>query len=198
MVPFHESDLASERWAKSEWEHIELWEKIEARLKRRRRYWIAGAIAVFLLLSAVPVWMDRKPKWGALRAARELGLVLSQLKTRAATEGGAFRARLSNTGERVILEKAASCDAAHFEALEQPALPALEGYVFIDAALAQRMELTGLRTEFCFDVQRGASDATDERSRGVGLIATPDVEAERWDRIAVLFWQHASGELTFE
>ena len=34
MVPIYESDVAEERWSKSEWNHYELWEKVEQRVRR--------------------------------------------------------------------------------------------------------------------------------------------------------------------
>lgn len=198
MVPFHESDVGTERWAKAEWEHVELWEKIEARLKRRRRAWIAGALVIFFILSAVPVWMDRQPKWQALKISTRLGLLLSQLKTQVAIDSGAVRVRLANEGNRVTVEKGESCAASSFSPIPAPFELSLDGFTFASADLAQKLDLPGLRTTFCFDAVQGVSDSADDNSRGVGILPSADLETGRTDRMAVLFWRGASGEFSFE
>src|SRR5262245_34313847 len=98
MVPIHDTDVASERWSKAEWEHYELWEKIEQRYRRRRRLWILGTVAVFVALSSIPVIMDRWPHWASVTASRKLASEINALKRDASIEHQAFRLRFEGKG----------------------------------------------------------------------------------------------------
>jgi hypothetical protein len=87
MVPIHDTDLAQERWSQTEWEHYELWEKLEAKFRRRKAVWIGAAVLLFFVLSSVPILIEHWPKWIALGANRKLSEEINRLKAIAGQPG---------------------------------------------------------------------------------------------------------------
>ena len=68
MVPIHDTDLAQERWSQTEWEHYELWEKLEVKLSDVARPSGSAPLPflLFFILSSVPILIEHWPKWIAL------------------------------------------------------------------------------------------------------------------------------------
>src|SRR5437868_6887859 len=110
MVPVHDTDIAAERWSKAEWQHYELWEKIEIRLRRRKWLWITATVSVFMGLSSIPIVLDRSPKWLTLRLSRKLAQEINWMKREAGIEQRAFRLRfVSGTTLSYVVETSAHC-----------------------------------------------------------------------------------------
>lgn len=201
MCPIHETDNAEERWSRAEWEHYELWERIEARARRVRRAWIATAVLAFLVLSAVPVVMDRQIQWKALRAARELGDRLNALKREAGERQQAFRIRPHPSRALVLLlEWGPACESPLFlkngdiELIVGDA--AREGLSWVSATRGRELGIPGLLDEFCFDPMRGSRETPGGGDLAAFMI-TPVSELTP-ERHASVLLQGPSAEISFE
>lgn len=207
MVPIHDTDLAAERWSRSEWDHVELWEKVEVRLRRRRWLWIIGTAAVFLSLSSVPIVLDRLPRWKALAASRRLAEQLDSIKKEAGFAKHPFRIRFIQPGTlRFSVEQVEQCSLAPGAEgvrliregdLERGGSGAL---TWIDPSRGERMGIPGLSEEFCYDPYKGSSarEAGGELLAGFGLLPVKDLTEERLDRAAILLLRGPSAEVSFE
>lgn len=205
MVPIHDSDIAEERWAQAEWQHYELWEKIEVKLRRRRNLWIAGAVSVFLLLSSVPIIMDHWPKWMSLKAARKLGDVINEVKNRSGIENQAYRLEFS--ADRRLsysIFKVPNC-AAPISAgtVEQTgtllSTTRLDLFTLISASGGKELGIPGLTESFCYDPLTGSSSTSQAESiSGFAIIPVKDLADHRQDRISLLIFKGPSAEVSFE
>lgn len=196
------------------WGEYELWEKIEFRERRRKRWIIAGAVVVFLVLSAVPVFMDRQPRWRTYRVARGMIQIFSALKTRAAAEGVAYR--VSVTPDLVLrLERAPDAalhcsdaeshrwvpvdttnDVAQREWVESARADGI-ALLPVETARAQGMDRTTNR--FCYDpsiLPQGPEPIV--QGDGMGLLPQEDLEAGRLDRAVVVTWHDAAAEFSLD
>ena len=201
MAPIHDTDIASDRWAKAEWEHYELWEKVELKLRRRRWLWIATTVLIFISLSSVPIVLDRSPRWAALGATRKLAEVIDNLKRDSALRHEAFRIRFAGRGRlEYRVEAVANCGST------QPGRPVREGALTSGGALAllsatdgAELGIPGLLETFCYDALGGSElDARGEPLAGFGIVSTADLAEKRIDRVAVLLLRGPNAELAFE
>src|SRR6185295_1415525 len=113
MAPIHESDIAAERWSKAEWSHYELWEKLELKLRRRKLIWISATVALFLALSAVPIVLDRKPKWTAMSISRRLAQLINGMKSEASLKHQAHRISFADDGSLAYeIARVSGCTSA--------------------------------------------------------------------------------------
>jgi hypothetical protein len=200
MAPIYDTDVAEERYRKSRWNHYELWEKVEVRLRRRRRLWIGATIGLFLALSAVPIVADRWPKWVGLVAARRLGQEINLLKREASLAHVALRIRFEGAGStRFVIEKAPSCSSSSAEFLRSGSLELSAGHVLLDRAQGGSLGVEGLVEAFCYDFLAG-SDAVlrGEEVIGFGIVPASDLTAGRSDRLSVLTLTGPSAEVAFE
>lgn len=203
MCPIHDTDSPEERWSKAEWEHYELHEKLEARARRRRRWVIASCGVLFLILSAIPVVLDRAPQWLALRAARELGENFSRLKREAGVRKRALRVTIEPTKVLALrVEQAESCKSDRFEPDSEFGL--LEGQVrredlgWIEPKKGRESGIPGLLSSICFDPYLG-SQATPESSSVAGFGIAPVKElTETPERYSVVVLTGPSAEISFE
>jgi hypothetical protein len=205
MVPIHDSDIAEERYAAAEWQHYELWEKIEVKLKRRRNLWIAATILVFLILSAVPIWIDRWPKWTSLRATRRLGERINELKRLAGTENQAFRIEFSADHKlSYTISKVPSCIEPIFSGTVVRTGSLVNGSVLDDYELlspqaGMEFGIPGLVESICYDPLAGSlSTPRADSLSGVGIIPVKDLTDHRSDRISILIFKGPSAEISFE
>jgi hypothetical protein len=208
MVPIHDTDLAEERWSKSEWESYELWEKIEVRLRKRKLLWIVGAVVLFLALSSVPILIDRKPKWAGQGMARRLASVINQVKREASVAHQAYRLRLdgANTGgaggiasHEYEISRSASCEGPSFQAVSRGSLarPGEEGvYGILTPEQGRELGIPGLTLELCYDPLKGS--ASSGSLAGIGVIPVNDLTEKRTDRISILLLNGPSAEITFD
>jgi hypothetical protein len=207
MVPIHDSDIAAERWNQTEWQHYELWEKIEIRLKRRRNLWIAGTVLVFLALSSIPILVDRWPKWTSLKAARKLGEEINGLKRLAGIENQAFRIVFSQDRKlSYSILKVPSCTAEETAnaamVVQSGSLlngSRLDQYVLLSRDEGNELGIPGLLQSLCYDPLAGSTATNrDEAISGFGIIPVKDLTEKRQDRISLLIFKGPSAEVSFE
>ena len=205
MVPIHDSDIAEERYAQAEWQHYELWEKIEVRLKRKRNLWIAAAVLAFLMLSSIPILTDHWPKWTALKAARTLGDRINEVKRLAGTENQAYR--LEFAADRKLsysIVKVPNCSAASSvgSIVKSGSLLSeghLEDFVLLSPEEGRRLGLPGLVESICYDPLAGSPGTSQPESiAGFGIVPVKDLTDARADRLSLLIFKGPSAEISFE
>jgi hypothetical protein len=207
MCPIHETDSGEERWSQSEWEHYELWEKLEARARKVRRAWLVLGFMMFLGLSAIPIVVERKPEWKALQALRELGQQMNRLKREAAQRQEAFRLRIVPTAPLTMqVEWAHSCESEKFEVERSIELlagdPLREELSWVSADRAKSFAVAGLLSTWCYDPLSG-SQQTQGISDVAGFLmaSAKDLAASGSavpDRYAVLLLTGPSAEISFQ
>jgi hypothetical protein len=204
MVPIHDTDVAVERWKKAEWTHYELWEKVEQRLKRRKRLWIGLTALLFIMLSAVPIVRERLPQWKGLSAARRLSQEVNQLKRDAAIEKAAFRLKFNNASGSTAytVERTPSCAQAGGDVVRSVELmkPSDVGtFAVISTEQGHALNLPGLVEQLCYDPVNGNFAASSgENLIGVGIIPARDLAESRLDRIALMLLTGLSAEVAFD
>ncbi len=185
------------------WQEHEFWEDVESARRRRQRWWIAGTCVIFIILSALPVWWDRSPKWGALRLARDLSDRLNQVKRLAAVNGRAHRVRIEG-GLRLALETSSTCVSKDWVRTESMVLgrPGDEArWELLTASEAERRAVPGVLDQFCYDPITGYApvvEAGAEHTTGWAVAPVVDRSNGRLDRMAVVFIQGAGADLQFE
>jgi hypothetical protein len=198
MVPIHNTDVAEERWSQAEWENYELWEKIEQRLKKRKRIWILFTVIVFLILSAIPIFMDRWGKWESRFITRQLAQEINWIKTAASIDHAAYRLRLAEGGNlSYIIDRLENCSISNGIQVRSGELakggPSRE-YLWISKDQGVELGIPGLVGEFCYDSLAGAR----ETGIGFGIIPAKDLTEKRMDRISILLLMGQSGEISFD
>ena len=208
MPPIHDTDIAAERWSQGEWENYELWEKIEQRLRRRKYLWIAGAVLLFLFFSAIPIVIDRNPKWTALKASRHLAQVINEMKREAGMNRQAYFIRFKPDSLHYEIEKTGSCTQTENAALVQEGSLLGENlsssYRVLGPQDSAQFKLPGLVDHFCYDPLQGSEFSADPNTLyGFGIAPNSDVSVKtmteaRLDRISILFLRGPSAEISFE
>lgn len=203
MVPLHDSDLANERWSQAEWENYELWEKVELRLQRKKRIWIAATVFVFILLSAVPITVDRWPKWTTRIVARHLAQEMNRIKREASIDRAAYRLKF-NEDEKLAytVEKVPNCNSSQGEVVRSGAFlddSTKNKYVWLSTSKGSELGIPGLVGEFCYDYLLG-SDAVfkGDSITGIGIIPANDLTLKRLDRLTLLIFSGPSAEISFD
>lgn len=199
MAPIHDTDIASERWSQAEWQHYELWEKIEVRLRRRKGLWVMATAIVFLVLSAIPIWMDRWPKWKSLSMVRHLAREINQVKLLASTERNAYRLRFIDGGSlNYEIEKTTHCSDPRGEVMRTGHLGE-SGFALIDPDDGKTRGIPGLITSFCYDFLAGSEMILHGESLvGFAIAPVKDLAQSRSDRISTLILKGTSAEISFE
>lgn len=202
MPPIHETDVAEERWSQAEWEHYELWEKIETRMRRRKWMWIGATTALFFVLSAVPIVRDRYPKWISSVATRKLSQEINRIKREASLEHAAFRIRFEHGTLSYVVEKSESCAQPHGQAVRSGGLVGvskLADYALLSPSQGSTLGIPGLVDSFCYDYLSG-SDAVvrGERVVGFGVIPVKDLAEQRLERSSILLLTGPSAEVSFD
>lgn len=205
MVPIHQSDVAEERWNKAEWENYELWERVEVRLKRQKQFWVFGTLFLSLCLSAVPIAMDRWPKWKTRSYARLLAQELNQVKRDAGIEHAPFRMSVSDVHPlELIVERVSACSDAHGEvirtiSLGQDSSQTGQAFAFLSANEGSVMGIPGIVKSFCYDHLMGSDAAVKgEGLVGFGIIPAQDIAGQRIDRATLLLLSGPSAEMMFD
>lgn len=194
-----------ERWVRGQWGDFEFWEKVEARLRRRRIAWILGTLAVFLLLSSIPVVLQTLPRWRALGAARRLASVLSDQRVEASRARAPRRVRfVGGGGLDYVVEQPAACREAGGARIAAANLDPEGTLALVPPELARARGLPGAVEEICYDPLTGFAFAGGV-SELSGFVFAPRADLEessadpdRGDRIAILLVRGSSGELAFE
>ncbi len=203
MAPIHDTDVGQERWSKAEWENYELWEKVELRLKRHRRFWTVGGACLFLILSAVPIVMERWPKWMTRSVSRVLAQELNRIKREASVDRAAYRIQfVAEGGLRYKVERLAHCMADQGDFVRTQSLVPYFGQAdlsWISPAKGLELGIPGLVSEFCYDHLTGSySDQNGENIVGFGIIPVTDLSEGKLERLSILLLSGPSAELSFD
>ncbi len=203
MAPIHDTDVAQERWSKAEWENYELWEKVELRLKRQKRLWIFATLVVFLILSAVPIVMDRWPKWMSRAAARHLAQEINQIKREASINRAAYRIKFVSEGDlKYVVEKISNCSVEKGDLIRASSIYPFsiqDSFTWISNVRGNNMHIPGLVNEFCYDYLTGSDPALrGESVVGFGIIPATDLTENRSDRLSILLLTGPSAEVSFD
>ena len=203
MVPIHDTDVAAERWSQSEWENYELWEKVELRFKRKRRIWILSTLIVFLALSAVPIVMDRWPKWTTRSLSRQLAQEINRIKKDAIIDQSAYRIRFLTEGNLgFVVEKLENCKSTKIEPVRSGIFEkkmGSESYTWVSLHMGEELGVPGLVGDFCYDAYLGSSSVlTGDSVVGFGIIPVKDLAEKKIDRLSVLLLSGSSGEISFD
>jgi hypothetical protein len=203
MVPIHDTDVAAERWVQSEWQNYELWEKVEHRFKRKRRLWILATVIVFLGLSAIPIVMERWPKWMTRSISRNLVQEINRMKLEAGVNRAAYRFRFTTEGTLdFVVERLPQCSATQAEVVRSGSFAKLssnEAYSWISPLRGAELGIPGLVKEFCYDYLTGSAAATQgDKVIGFGIVSANDLAEKRLDRLTVLLLSGPSAESAFD
>jgi hypothetical protein len=214
MVPIYDSDIAEERWSEAEWSHYELWERVEQRIRKHNRIWIAVTLFVFLLLSSIPIMIEQRPKWRTLSAVRRLGQEINQIKREAALSREAYRIRFEGSGSlSYVVETAPHCsgpgsgvggasgDSPVFRPLRSGSLLKSDAasYALLSREQGNQLNVPGLLESFCYDPLTGSSTSSGgEGVAGFAVVPVNDLAAGRIDRLSVILLSGPSVDLSFE
>ena len=203
MVPIHDTDLAEERWSKAEWENYELWEKIELRLRRQKRLWILATFVLFIVLSSVPILIDRWPKWKTRSIARQLAQEVNRVKQEAIAARAAYRLRFVGDGKLdFVVERLASCTATEGEKIRTVSLvdgSKRDSFAWVNSSKGLELQIPGLVNEFCYDSLIGSVAPVQEKDMiAFGIMPVNDLTEKRIDRLSLLMLSGASAEISFD
>lgn len=203
MVPIHDTDLSQERWSQADWENYELWEKVEQRLKRRKRLWILGTVCIFLILSSIPIIMDRGLKWKTRALARHLALEINRVKKEASIGQKAMRFRfVDENSMSFVIESVSDCTAKNGEVIRAASLEKVNQhgkYRWLSHKRGLEYGIPGLTHEFCYDPFLGSAVVKEGESLvGFGIIPVNDLTEKRMDRLTLLLLSGVSAEISFD
>jgi hypothetical protein len=210
MVPIHDTDVGSERWAQEEWENYELWEKVEVRLRRQKRLWIFATALVFVVLSGIPIVIDRWPKWSSRVVLRHLVQEMSKMKREAGVLRGALRLRFLDSDQLTYqIEKVSDCQTSRpGEVMNSGRLGSVSGsglgpdqthFVLVDSKRGDELGVPGLQAEFCYDHLTGFGAASEGKEVvGFGVISSSDLIQKRLDRMSILLLSGPSAEVSID
>lgn len=197
MVPIYDSDIASSRWSRGQWEHYELWEKIEGRLRRKKMLWIGSVLILFVLTFSIGIIQERRVKWGTYTTARILAEQINSIKKEAALNRQAYRIQLLHEGLSYQILKGDSCADPKMVPVRAGRLGQMNGdYIFLDPKIGENISIPGLVDEFCYDSLRGS--LPHESVIGIGIVSAKDLAGQRLDRVSLLVLSGSSGEIAFE
>ncbi len=203
MVPIHDSDVGEQRWSKSEWENYELWEKVELRLKRKKRFWVLATVIVVVVFSAIPTVMDRWPKWQTRSATRHLAQEINTMKREAGIERTSYRLQFIEGAKlEYFVEKVKDCKAEGGELVRSSSLIPVSpggGYTLLSPKVGAALGIPGLIHSFCYDYLAGSVIIEYPKSiAGFGIISVKDLAEKRLDRISLLLLSGPSADVSFD
>lgn len=203
MCPIHDTDSSEERWSKAEWEHYELWEKKEAKIRSQKRWIMLAGLLVFLVLSAIPIVVDRSSQWRALRALREMASHINRVKREAASHNQAMRVSV-DTSEPLLLRVESGTDCKSTDFKEERRILLIPGdtkrdtLTWLEPLRGQEIGIPGLLLSFCYDPLKGSSVTPGEDSlAGFAILPVKEL-TEIPERHAVLLLRGPSAEISFE
>lgn len=189
MAPVFDTDVDQDQL------EIEFWEKVKTRVAYRKRLWIILTGVLFVILSTVPVWMDRAPKWRGQDVLRKVAESLQTELTASAVDKGIRRFRWEPEGV-LSVARVSRCDDANVLVESRIAFE-LEGLQVLDQQTAEGLGIPGVMDEFCYDPVRGPNYQRD-RPWAFGVIPVKDVAEARLDRISLLFLQGDTVQIEFD
>ena len=196
MAPVHDTDVAQNRWEEAQWRNFELWEKLEQKEARKKKIWVVSTILLFLCLSAVPVILDRTPKWESRKSARELADHLVELKALAATTHYSYRFRIIDADSLEFqIEKLLSCRQGSGTVVRKGKLAASSSRVaLVDQSRAALLNLNDSISDFS---QGSFSHSNVGNRRAFVFIPAKDLTERRDDRISVVSISGQDARITF-
>lgn len=201
MAPIHDTDIAEERWQQEQWRTFELWEKIAQRLRKKKRLWVALAVALFLAISSIPTLWDRMDYWAARRHAVEIGLLINELKVMAATEHRSFELVFPSPGAlRYQVLRREQCALPQFELVRDGVLGGdMEPqFALLTRVQAESLGIPGVIERLCVSPLSGAKFERGEQGlAGFAVAPVADLTAGRSDRVAVALVRGENAETTF-
>lgn len=202
MAPTYEHDGAEERFKSSEWINYELWERIQVRIRKKKLLWIFLAFLLFILLSSIPIMIDRWPKWVSIRAARELASTLNQVKTLAAAEGKAARLRFLTGADGTLLdyviEESTTCQSTQWKEHVKGQLLSAKyrgGYTVLTPEQGLTLNIPRLITAFCYE---SISEPLIGPMSGFAVTSVKDLTSLRVDRSSVVLLSGTYAEISFD
>ena len=203
MVPVFETDLKDRENLSVDWQHYELWEKIEQRRRRAKRFWILGTLFVSFCLLSVPTVIENRAKWGARVLSRQLALRIVKMKTEASTHRLAQRIVFSPDGSLSYrIESVERCNVPESSGAGFPEVlnkgPKADLFRLILPSQGDGMGIPGLVTSFCYDpVEESAALTQEEEALGFGFISVKDLSEQRPDRVSIVLLRGKSAEISF-
>lgn len=204
MAPIHESDVEENRFKSNEWNHYELWEKVEVRLKRRKWLWVSLVLVLFIALSAIPIFTDRKIKWVQVAGLRRFSEVVGELKVRVGREKRPERLRFVEGGKpQYVIERVESCDHESPGEVIQSGEMDLRGRESEIRVMSEgdsaRFGIPGISNSICYDPIQGMRyESNSKEVKAIALVPKTDYESTRTDRIAILLFSGPNAEMSFE
>lgn len=205
MAPIYDTDLGQQRWEKTQWEQVELYEQIQKRERRKRFLWIALAVVLFLIASSILVFQDRYVKWKSMRAARVLATSLQQMKTLAAKERTIYQMELTDSAEgglSMLQYPVKNCGAAMpKEGVIHIFLSRTQTYLTAEAAT--KLGLENIASTLCYDPLKGFTAENHAGSLvtgpiGIAIGPANDLTTSRLDRFSTLLIDGESAEISFD
>lgn len=206
MAPIYDSDIAEERWSKEEWRNFELWEKIERRVLKKKRLWIALTAVAFVILSAIPVVMERAPKWRALYGMRNLAKAMGEVRWRAVRSKKPHRLLIESEALSYKIFQVESCDSEEAENVEVPEQKLFSekwnsgDLMFLDKEGAETLGLGAVTLTYCYDPVKGEKPILEDGPKTEGFVILPrsDFEEHRLDRLSLGLLNLETGELIIQ
>jgi hypothetical protein len=203
MVPIHESDVAENRWKDSEWSAYELWEKVEVKLRNRRKWIISFTILLFLVLSSLPLIQDRKAKWEGLSVMRKLAIGINETKVEASRLDHPLRVELVQNEDGIFYRvlKVSDCGAVGEEVSHRRILDQEESKSFkiLDSKLGYDLSIPGIVQQLCYHPIDGNSVLPDSLpTQAFGILPVKDLTDRRTDRASFVYLTGNSAEISFD
>lgn len=181
------------------WEQNELYEKQRVRLRRRWFGLVSLVFVLFLVLCAVPVVQERAPKWGSLRAARQLAVQLEQLKTVAIQKKEPVRLSIRADGQLVLSTVEKCSDSNSKEILrDQTWAPLVRDLRVLSSEEAEKLDIRSAVQAFCFDPILGANEVFQKRVIVIVPVKdlTEDLTGSRMDRASFVVIEGSSAKIS--
>lgn len=204
MVPIHESDVAENRWKDSEWSAYELWEKIEVKLKKRKKWIIFFTVLLFLVLSSIPLIQDRQPKWEGLSVMRKLAIGINQAKVDASRLDYPLKLELIQNEEGIFFRvfkmtdcKSASGDEIRHRRILDP--EESKKFHILTDEMSHELLIPGVVRDLCYHPIQG-NEALSESlpTQAFGIIPVKDLTEKRTDRASFVYLTGNSAEISFD
>lgn len=185
MTPLYDSDSAQERYEQAAWKNVELWEKTEARLRRKRQIWVLLSGLACLTIFSIPVIDKRLPKWRTLQYVRKAAEAVHRVERYSLVDRAPYQLRFLEAQGRLtlnyVIERVPNCqeganltgEPRHETVKERDALSQTDrGYQLLRAEEARKWGYQGISDRFCFDPLLG--NWSYQVSGGVaGLVVVP-------------------------
>lgn len=205
MAPQHDSDLPENRWKESEWKTFVLWEKIEHRLKNRKRWVIAFVTLISLSILALPIIKDRHLKWFGVSVLRKASFEIQKLEIESAKIQKPIVIQLFKDGESIFLkgESVQSCldysGRALLHSVEIIKDEKVKELTVLTESIALELGLTTLSQQFCYDPEKGQIFKSPlQLKTTLGFIPVNDLSEKRLDRMSFLEVKGAEAILQFD